>query len=262
MKRIMVLLSWSIAAVLYAVQANRVSADTTEDAEARRRRFNERTGGLILHPGTGKVVIANVQSRVDAYVVKRTAEVITKEFRITVEHDSNPAFSIPSAGTSIKRTGASAMVFVINDPQMPFSLIAPEAKWGCVNIAALETDSPDTEKLEARFKKMFMRTVSSLLGAGVSGYKVSVMQSVNNLAELDDIKGIGLDPQALMSIMQRLPKLGITPPKMLPYIKACREGWAPAPTNDYQKAVWEKVKADKERGPTNPITIPPPNQKK
>ena len=32
--------------------------------------------------------------------------------------------------------------------------------------------------------------------------------------------------------------------------------YIPAPTNEYQKAIWEQVKADKERGPTNPIKDP------
>ena len=50
--------------------------------------------------------------------------------------------------------------------------------------------------------------------------------------------------------------------RRIPYRVAVQEGWAQPPTNDYQKAVWEQVKADKERGPTNPITIPPPNAKK
>ena len=33
--------------------------------------------------------------------------------------------------------------------------------------------------------------------------------------------------------------------------KACQEGWAPAPTNDVQKAIWEKVHAI----PDKPMTI-------
>ena len=46
------------------------------------------------------------------------------------------------------------------------------------------------------------------------------------------------------------------------YLRACHLGWAPPPTNDVQRAIWEKIKAEKERGPTKPITIPPPNAKK
>jgi hypothetical protein len=58
-----------------------------------------------------------------------------------------------------------------------------------------------------------------------------------------------------------LKSLGVTPAEMTTYRKACREGWAPAPTNDIQKAIWEQVKADKERGPTNPLKISMPKRK-
>jgi len=46
------------------------------------------------------------------------------------------------------------------------------------------------------------------------------------------------------------------------YKKAVAEGWAPAPTNDVQKAIWDRMKAEKERGPANAVKITPPNQKK
>jgi len=35
------------------------------------------------------------------------------------------------------------------------------------------------------------------------------------------------------------------------------EGWAPAPTNAYQRAVWDEVKSEKERGPSNALKIVP-----
>lgn len=60
---------------------------------------------------------------------------------------------------------------------------------------------------------------------------------------------------------KHLSDFGVKPRKMATYKRACQEGWAPAPTNDIQKAIWEKAKADKERGPVNPIKIPPPNKK-
>jgi len=54
----------------------------------------------------------------------------------------------------------------------------------------------------------------------------------------------------------------VTPCIRATYRRACHLGWAPPPTNDVQRAIWEKIKAEKERGPTKPITIPPPNAKK
>ena len=41
------------------------------------------------------------------------------------------------------------------------------------------------------------------------------------------------------------------------YRQACIEGWAPAPTNDVQKAIWEKVHSEKERGPSHGLKISP-----
>ena len=47
------------------------------------------------------------------------------------------------------------------------------------------------------------------------------------------------------------------PGKRSVYRKACEEGWAPAPTNDVQKAIWDKVHAM----PTEPIKIKPETKK-
>ena len=53
------------------------------------------------------------------------------------------------------------------------------------------------------------------------------------------------------SIKKYLSAAGVTPLKRTIYQRACQEGWAPAPTNDVQKAIWEKVHAI----PDKPITI-------
>jgi hypothetical protein len=49
--------------------------------------------------------------------------------------------------------------------------------------------------------------------------------------------------------------LGVLPAQRATDMKACQEGWAPAPTNDVQKAIWEKVKAEKSEKPSKPIKV-------
>ena len=49
-----------------------------------------------------------------------------------------------------------------------------------------------------------------------------------------------------MVISHALPQMGIPQIRRVSYKNACEEGWAPAPTNEFQKAIWEKVKAEKE----------------
>ena len=46
-------------------------------------------------------------------------------------------------------------------------------------------------------------------------------------------------------------KLGVAVRRRVSYHKACEERWAPAPTNDIQRAIWDKVHAI----PDKPITI-------
>ena len=64
-----------------------------------------------------------------------------------------------------------------------------------------------------------------------------------------------------MDIVQRfwdyMKPLGVLPAQRATYLKACEEGWAPAPTNDVQKAIWEKVHAM----PTEPLKIKPETKK-
>ena len=46
-------------------------------------------------------------------------------------------------------------------------------------------------------------------------------------------------------------KRGLRPEILANYYEACEQGWAPAPTNDIQKAILDKVHAI----PANPIKI-------
>jgi len=48
-----------------------------------------------------------------------------------------------------------------------------------------------------------------------------------------------------------LKALGVKPAEKTTYRKACREGWAPAPTNEVQQAIWDKV----HQIPANPMKI-------
>ena len=65
----------------------------------------------------------------------------------------------------------------------------------------------------------------------------------------------------IMDMVQRcgawLAKIGVTPERQVMYLRACHEGWAPAPTNEYQKVIWDKIHAL----PTAPIKIKPETKK-
>ena len=52
------------------------------------------------------------------------------------------------------------------------------------------------------------------------------------------------DMSAVMMLRHGSKPLNVPPLRKAQYIVAAREGWAPAPTNDIQKAVWDRVMAD------------------
>ena len=63
----------------------------------------------------------------------------------------------------------------------------------------------------------------------------------------DEMYGIDVS----RGITYNMPRAGVTPWKVTTYKRACEEGWAPAPTNEYQQAIWDKVHAV----PTEPLKI-------
>ena len=59
----------------------------------------------------------------------------------------------------------------------------------------------------------------------------------------DVAKAAGVSCSTVSAVLgNRAEKLGIKPARMTTYRKAVEEGWAPAPTNDFQKAIWEEAK--------------------
>ncbi len=87
------------------------------------------------------------------------------------------------------------------------------------------------------------------------------MQYEPTLEALDANRLMLPSPDPVMRMVNGAMARGIDTVRTDTYRRACQEGWAPAPTNDVQRAIWEQVRADKERGPTKPITISPPNKK-
>ena len=59
----------------------------------------------------------------------------------------------------------------------------------------------------------------------------------------------GTEPYGKMS--DTATRLGCAEAKFTTYKQACREGWAPPPTNDVQKAIWDQVR----QMPAKPIKI-------
>ena len=221
--------------------------------------IHRESGGRLrtLYPRTKSVYYVNAQKRVGANVVEEARAKMEQVLRTPIG-STNGVFALQSP-----KIYGELSLYVIDDESLPMSLVAPEGRWAFVNVAPLAQGRGEKPAfLEARVKKEMARIGCLVLGGISSMYRENLLGFVGSPEGLDKFTDDTLPVDGPLRCGRYLLSLGVKPYRDVTYKKACQEGWAPQPTNDVQKAIWEQVKADKERGPTNPITIPPPNQKK
>ena len=87
-------------------------------------------GGEIIKRGTftGKVSIINAQTRLDASECEKVAQLFAKETKCNIVSDDGE--------------GANIKLYVVDNPDEPVMLLAPEDRWGRVNVAKLVEDLP------------------------------------------------------------------------------------------------------------------------
>ncbi len=263
------LFAGTVAATNAPAAANRATpkkATLTRDQRKAlaQRNMMMRTGGFVMRPGTqlGKVVYVNGQKRVPQDVIEKQTALLSEILRVRIEVvPGEGAFVLKDVSQRKKALGANAVIFFADDPSLEDTmLVAPETGWAVVNFAAITRDSPDPARLQKRAIRETWRSFAHLLGAANSNEPKCVLRPVSSPGDLDDLFAECFCPEPLDKIVANLKAIGVESAEIKTYRQACIEGWAPAPTNEFQKAICEQVKADKERGPTNPITIPPPKK--
>lgn len=233
--------------------------DLSKMTKEERKEYTLRmTGGFLRDPKglKGKVAIVNTQEIVSKETIEAVAERLSSDSRLKFEYQkASPA----TPDEILKNSGAVAAVIVVNDPAQPIACVAVEDRWAIVNVAkigrGLKGDAAKKKFIPSRTAKEISRMAALLCGAAKSRFKGNVMD-VTRLEDLDLIED-GLPMDHISSMAQHLQSLGLTRERIVPYRKAVQEGWAPAPTNEYQKAIWDKVHAM----PTAPIKIKPETKK-
>ena len=157
---------------------------------------------------------------------------------------------------SIKKAGAQVGVILLDDNRLPALLSAPEEGWSIVNVAKLH-ENHEESVLPHRARREVLRAFGLAAGAMYAAHGDFVLQPIRKPSDLDSLKREEFGISMLRIFPLSLPYYGITPWYQTTYSKACEEGWAPAPTNEFQKAIWDKVHAM----PTAPIKIKPETKK-
>ncbi len=238
------------SAPVAASAASAASKEVTPEQRAEMRaKMLARTGGMITQVTSGPdILFLNQQTAVDASALDATAAGVKQFLRlgVSVQTEKAPAADGCPSKTAASKIGKehAIVVAVVDVADCPSLLVAPEDRWALINVAHLKKGA-DAEALKVRTQKELWRAVSLLLGASNSSFEHCLMKPVFKVEDLDALKPTNICPEPMNKLMATAKLLGIKSERMMPYRRAVEEGWAPAPTNDVQKAVWEDVKNKK-----------------
>ena len=197
------------------------------------------SGGMLQRPSNGRcVLVVNSQSDVAASDIREMVGVIGVAIDVMTVLDCD-----------VK--DAALTISLVSTKDDPLLALAPESAWAKINVAKLKGNGASGRALSDRTKKELIRAIAFLLGAGHSQFLPDLMGPIRQPEELDAFKGIMLCPEAYNAIKASAKLLNLRPARMVTYRQACSEGWAPVPTNDIQKAIWDEVRTP----PSKPLKI-------
>ena len=249
----LVIVGMSLVAIVAAAATN----DTATAQKAKRPKlnrakvaenFNRRTGGWISFPGAkqGKIVFVNAQAKAPEEWLQEVAAFHSSALKVDIDV-ARGAFSFPET-----KVEGNATLFIIDDARMPAILHAPEQRWTMVNIASLaDGNGSKPAFFKARVKKELTRGFCLLAGTQTSNYPESLLGCVTGPSDLDKFADWELPVDIPERFLPYLAGFGVKPDVLVTYKKACQEGWAPAPTNVYQKTIWEETR----KLPEKPLQI-------
>lgn len=246
--------------IFAAVALDNPSAPVTRKP-TKQERIMQRTGGWIVDRsfGKGKIVFVNAQKSVPLDNVKQNAGKMEDYCRCVFDVQAKDKIDMSNIALVKSELNANALIALIESNELPGILVAPEENWGIVNVSKLNSDHPTDEVLGKRLKKEMWRAFG-FIGGSSDSTMACVMSAVTDLQSLDALRAGNISPETMMRIEDHLAAIGVTQFRRGTYKDACRAGWAPAPTNEFQKAIFDAVKSEKEHGPANAIKILPPSK--
>jgi hypothetical protein len=211
---------------------------------AARSNMLARTGGLVQQPVAGpSLLIIDTQKRIAPALFVDTANKIRKLLSLSISAQSHPSSEpVTVALKALADTNTAAVIVIADIAGYPSLLIAPESRWAMINVAALGGPGVPADTLSDRVQKETWRAFGYLMGAAHSMGEHCLMKSVLAPEDLDALAIKSLSPEPFIKIMEQSQRLSMQPLRMTTYRKAAEGGWAPAPTNDIQRAIWNELK--------------------
>ena len=145
-------------------------------------------------------------------------------------------------GRAAAKNASGVVMLVDGAEDAPLMTAYPEEHLALVNMTALSKGVSSGVRQD-RVEKLTWRAIGHLVGCGAPDGYTCVMKPLRNMADLDAMPNKFIHPASFFKARPYLDMCGVTPARKGTYESACQQGWAPQPTNDVQRAVWEKVHA-------------------
>ena len=243
-----------LVCVATAVIAAAVMAQDATTPKPRKKRRGVHTPGLeaVLAPAQGpNVRVIDQQKRVQPEVLKAVQDSWHKMVWLHSDYIEGG-----TREDATKDGGCGLAICVVDKPGTETLLVSPEGCWVEMNVGALAVDNPAKDVLDKRVKRELWRALAYGMGVG-NEQMPSLLNHMTSVKELDANEYDEPTPDAFNKIIYSAAKRKMARVRYTSYRQACREGWAHAPTNDAQRAVWNEV----HQLPTEPIKIKPEAKK-
>lgn len=210
-------------------------------------------GGLIRRVGTGEghISFVAVGSAVSTSKLQELASRYGSQLRMDISVSERDSLSIANVHDAVEETGGAIAIFFLQDENLPIFLMNSDSRWGIINVASF------ADKFDSRLAKLTARAIPDVSGVGKQVFSTANFKPIVTVDDIDSLTVEDISRMVAMGVQEHLAPLGVKPYKLNTYEKACEEGWAPAPANKYQQAIWDKVKAEQAQVPTKPIKITP-----
>ena len=218
----------------------------------------QRVGGFVYDYSVarGKYSIINAQDLMDTKMLCPLTQLMQGDYSWIFEYTNHVQISsMPDALRVKQECGALAATVLVSSETLPALVVIPESNLSVVNVRELIQGTNKPILLENRLVRQVLRAYAFSLGAGYSTYEAGVMQPVNTAPDLDRLSANFLPPDVVNSIVNNGAKVGFKPYRRTTYKRACKEGWAPFPSNEFQRAIFEQIKSEKNIKPSNPIKV-------
>ena len=232
---------------------------TREEIE-NRPQVLEKTGGFVDVPAVGTAIIVIDGREKPTGSCDQFAEVFVNYSKMNVCVDKTPIAAdetaLSVATKKLLKMNAMYAMVVTDDSNAPGVAIFPEERIAIINASKYQ-EGKDPVRREERIHKELWRSLGFISGIGYAPFKNDVLQPVYSVPELDALEWHVMQPMHFQKMYAGMASRGIKRARHIPYRLAVMEGWAAAPTNQYQKAVWDEV----HKLPTEPIKIKPETKK-